>query len=117
MADWQPLMPGGDAQSAFRFFEDPYRPNLIYLVENSQPHIVRSEDGGATWQVDDALEAQLTSGHTIPMNRDKIVEGAHNADVVLTGMQFYPADPLTRFAAGFAGVFQTTDGGSTWSLR
>jgi hypothetical protein len=114
MSDWQSLVPGGGAQSAFRFFADPYRPNLVYLLDNSQPHIMRSDDAGATWQVDEALETQLTSGHTIPMDRDEFVEAAFNTDVVLTDMQFHPSDPLTRFAAGFAGVFWTTDGGKTW---
>ena len=115
MADWQQLVPNGGAQSAFRFFVDPYRPNLIYVLDNSQPHMMRSDDGGATWLEDDALETQLTCGHTIPMDRDETVDGQSSSDAVLTDMQFHPSDPLTRIAAGFAGVFQTPDGGKTWT--
>jgi hypothetical protein len=31
--NWRQLVPGGGASNAIRFFVDPYRPNLVYLLE------------------------------------------------------------------------------------
>jgi hypothetical protein len=113
MSDWQQLVPGGGAQSALRFFVDPYRPGRVYLLDALASHIMRSEDGGDTWHVDSSLEVQLSCGHTIPLNRSESIDGQDHLDVVLSDMQFHPPDPLARFAVGFAGAFHTADG-SNW---
>jgi len=110
MSDWQQVVPGGGAQSALRFFVDPYRPDRVYLLDTIAPHIMRSEDGGESWHVDTSLETQLSYGHTIPLNRNESIDGQDHLDVVLSDMQFHPLDPLTRFAVGFAGAFHTADG-------
>ena len=58
MAAWQQLVPGGGASQAKRFFASPYDPNLLYIIDGSR--IKRSDDGGATWQVDESLKRMVT---------------------------------------------------------
>ena len=108
-AGWLRLVPGGGASEAVRFFVDPYRPNVVYLLDTD--HVRRSTDGGRTWKVDQALERQLTwNGQlAISSNDDSSGIGDH-FDLVLTDMQFDPANPLVRFAAGEGGAFGTADG-------
>jgi hypothetical protein len=81
----------------------------VYILDAAARHIMRSDDGGASWHVDQKLEKQLTAGHTIPLDRNETLPGDH-VDAVLSDMQFHPFDPLARIAVGFAGVFQTSDG-------
>src|SRR4029079_7631701 len=90
---WLQLVPGGGAAEAVRFFIDPYRPNLVYLLDTD--HVRRSTDGGRTWQIDHELERQLTwNGQlAISSNDDSSGIGDH-FDLVLTDMQFDPANPL-----------------------
>lgn len=104
MPNWERLVPRGNVTSARRFFVDPYRPNLIYVLD--QKHIWRSEDGGHTWQVDASLQQQLTCDKLIPIER----QPADLIDVVLQDMQFDPYLSLTRIAVGIGGVFFTNDG-------
>ena len=108
-ASWLQLVPGGGAAEAVRFFVDPYRPNLVYLLDTD--HVRRSTDGGRTWKVDQGLERQLTwNGQlAISSNDDSSGVGDH-FDLVLTDMQFDPANPLVRFAVGEGGAFGTADG-------
>lgn len=107
------LAPGGGAYSMTRFFVDPYRPNLIYLLD--QDHVKRSDDGGHTWQADTNLETQLTRNTEIPVSANDISSGlGDHFDLVLTDMQFDPATPLVRFAVGQGGAFGTNDGGASW---
>jgi hypothetical protein len=110
LSDWTPIVPGGRAKSAVRFFVDPYRPDLVYILDATARHIMRSDDGGASWHVDQKLEKQLTAGHTIPLGRNETLPNVDHVDAVLSDMQFHPFDPLARIAVGFAGVFQTADG-------
>jgi hypothetical protein len=113
-AAWTQLAPGGAAGGCLRFFVDPYRPNLIYLLDPTQ--VLRSDDGGATWQVDVALETQLTWNYTIQRPASGDLTGIGDGfDEILTDMQFDPNDPNTRFAVGAGGAFGTNDGGTTWT--
>jgi hypothetical protein len=112
-ASWMQLAPGGVATGCLRFFVDPYRPNLIYLLDPSR--VLRSDDGGANWQVDVALETQLTWNGTIPRSGSGDLSGIGDGfDEILTDMQFDPNDPNTRFAVGAGGAFGTNDG-ATWT--
>lgn len=99
-------------EDAQRFFVDPYRPSLLYVL--SDTHVFRSDDGGQSWVVDASLEAQLTQGGSFPfvmkVNRFLTAEDESPADAILRDMQFDPHRPGTRFAAGPAGVFATFDG-------
>ena len=98
--------PGPRTANVRRFFVDPYRPNLIYVL--STDHVYRTDDGGQTWSVDTSLERALTAdgqfGLDIPFDENP-------AETLLRDMQFDPIYPGTRFAVGPAGVFHTQDGG------
>jgi photosystem II stability/assembly factor-like uncharacterized protein len=104
MPNWERLVPRGNVTSARRFFVDPYRPSLIYVLDQKQ--VWRSEDGGDTWQVDSNLQQQLTCHKLIPIER----QPADLIDLVLQDMQFDPYLSLTRIAVGIGGVFFTNDG-------
>ena len=90
----------------------------IYVLDTD--HIKRSDDGGKTWALDLALEAELTWGNRIAVS-DPNAPGNDNTsglgdhfDLILTDMKFDPNNPLVRFAIGQGGVFYTTDG-AAWS--
>jgi hypothetical protein len=108
MAAWQQLIPGRGANQAKRFFVSPYDPNVLYVIDGDR--IKRSDDGGATWQVDESLELMVTCNGRIPADRDEVGD---TTQVVLSDMQFDPFNPARRFAVGLAGAFMTTDG-VTW---
>jgi hypothetical protein len=112
MANWKQLVPSSDPagpQIAFRYFVDPYRPNIIFLLDAA--NVLRSEDGGETWVVDTSLEQQLTSDHAIPITQvENSSEADKYIDTLLNDMQFDPDDALTRFAVGCGGAFFTVDG-------
>ena len=108
-ASWLQLVPGGGASGATRFFVDPFRPNLVYLLDTD--HVKRSNDGGRNWVVDQELERQLTwNGQNAISSNDQSSGIGDFFDLVLTDMQFDPADPLVRFAVGEGGAFGTADG-------
>jgi hypothetical protein len=108
MPNWQRLVPSENVMSARRFFVDPYRPTLIYVLD--QEGVWRSEDGGTTWQVDSSLQQQLTCSALIPIDR----QPADLIDMVLQDMQFDPYRSLTRIAVGIGGIFLTNDG-ANWN--
>jgi hypothetical protein len=109
MPNWERLVPRIGTTQARRFFVDPYRPNVIYLLD--QTDVKCSDDGGKTWQVDFNLMNQLTCGGRIPADRGELSgESDEFVEVVLTDMQFDPYNSLTRFAVGEGGAFFTNDG-------
>ncbi len=114
-AQWKNLVPGKIVQGpkkasfAFRFFVDPCRPKLIYILDAD--HVKRSDDGGATWVVDQLLETQLTWGNQIAISTNDTSSGIGDYfDMILTDMKFDPNNPLVRFAVGEGGAFYTNDG-------
>jgi hypothetical protein len=66
--------------------------------------VKRSDDGGATWQVDANLDTAVTEGHRFSYTGDFSV---------LKDILFVREEGRTRFAVGNAGVFATVNGG-TW---
>jgi hypothetical protein len=90
---------------ARRFFVDPYRPNLVYVLGDD--HIYRSDDGGSSWIVDTSLEQHLTANGAYPLD---IPDDTNPEDALLRDMQFDAHRPGLRFATGPAGVFYTSDG-------
>jgi hypothetical protein len=117
MPAWQRLVPGGGAARAVRFFVNPYDPALVYILDDDS--VMRSDDGGVTWQVDTPLQQQLTCGGRIPFGPTGAQAGNQDGigdllGVLLTDMQFDPHNPRRRFAAGLAGVFMTRNGGADW---
>ena len=105
MTSWATLVPatGTGPTRARRMFVDPYRPQLIYVLEDD--HVWRSDDGGARWVIDTSLETVLTL--------DGFSFTQRGNDVLLRDMAFDPTGPY-RFAVGPRGVFHTLDG-ITWS--
>src|SRR6185295_4965064 len=67
---WQQIVPGPTVAGrpvpalARRFYVDPYRPSLLYLVNTD--HVLRSDTGGTTWVVDSSLELAVTENGTFP---------------------------------------------------
>lgn len=112
---WTQIVPGPGASFAVRFFVDPYRPQVIYILDKD--HIKRSDNGGQSWQVDVNLEQQLTWGNQIAIsfNDSSSTIGDH-FDLLLTDMQFHPSIPNMRFAVGEGGVFGTNDGANWFQL-
>jgi hypothetical protein len=111
MQQWQQLVPGpGDVPAAARrFFVDPYRPQLLYLLDLD--HVRRSDDGGATWAVDESLERALTQAGAFPF---QVPYDGNPGESLLRDMVFDQARTSYRFAVGPAGVFHTLDG-RRWS--
>jgi photosystem II stability/assembly factor-like uncharacterized protein len=90
---------------ARRFFVDPYRPNLLYVL--GEDHVYRSEDGGSSWIVDASLEQHLTANGAYPLD---IPYDTNPEDTLLRDMQFDAHRYGLRFATGPAGAFYTADG-------
>lgn len=99
---WRTIVPGGppghSASFALRFFVDPFRPNLLYLVDSSGIKI--SLDGGENWLPDPGLTLVATAG-------GKIISPSRS---VILDMLFGRGESRTRFAFGDAGVFCTVNG-------
>ena len=109
---WRQLVPGNmgaPPSIARRFFVDPWRPQLLYVLDDD--HVRRSHDGGDSWVVDASLERALTQGGTYPFDSPY---DATPAQALLRDMAFDPVHAGYRFAAGPAGVFYTLDG-TTWT--
>jgi hypothetical protein len=112
---WSKLVPAAansrsvGANAAVRFFANPYTPSVVYILDTD--HIKRSNDGGHTWQLDVALETQLTWNHQIAISSNDDPSGiGEHFDLILTDMKFDPNNPLLRFAVGIGGAFMTRDG-------
>jgi photosystem II stability/assembly factor-like uncharacterized protein len=111
MAAWEQLIPGPGGSSATRpstaqrFFVDPYRPQIIYVLD--QNHVWRSDTGGRRWTVDTALEGALTENGAFPF---VIPADGNPGQALLRDMHFDWERQGYRFALGPAGVFYTLDG-------
>jgi hypothetical protein len=93
---------------ARRFFVDPYRPAILYVL--AFDHVWRTEDAGATWVIDQPLESALTEGGAFPIGLTSEVSAEQ---ALLRDIVFDPSDGRWRAAIGPAGVFLTIDG-QTW---
>ena len=99
---WKTIVPGGPpghaATFAFRFFVDPFRPDLIYLVDASGIKI--SLDGGQNWLRDPGLTLVASAAGLI----------SSPSRTVIGDMIFNRGESKTRFAFGDAGVMCTVNG-------
>ena len=107
---WRQLVPATGAPGtvptiARRWFVDPYRADLVYVL--GAEHVYRSNDGGDTWAVDASLENALTEGGAFPF---AIPDDANPDEALLRDMQFDPRHEEWRYAVGPAGIFHTLDG-------
>ncbi len=103
---WTRIMPNtwpdGRLLDFAQVYVSPHEPQTLFISSAHQPDnpypqgaagLIRSTDGGATWQIVADMEG-----------------------VSVQGVSFHPADPLTMVLASAAGqVFQSTDAGATWS--
>jgi hypothetical protein len=112
MAAWQQLVPsptgapsGQAPTKALRYYVDPYRPNLLYVV--GLTHVHRSDNGGVTWVVDQSLERAVTNNSVFPFT--SIYDG-NPGQALIRDILFDPDRPGARFAVGPAGVFHTQNG-------
>jgi photosystem II stability/assembly factor-like uncharacterized protein len=103
---WTKIMPntwpdGRDLYFA-QVYVSPHDPQTLFISSADEPDypyppgaagLIRSTDGGASWHIVADLEG-----------------------VNVQGVSFHPTDPLKMVLASAAGqVFQSTDGGGTWS--
>jgi hypothetical protein len=105
---WRAIVPtavGPGPTRARRFFVDPYRPLIVYVLGTD--HVWRSLDGGSEWSIDQPLEKALTESGSFPVG---LTSEAGSAQVLLRDMVFDPSDAGWRVAIGPAGVFLTLDG-------
>jgi hypothetical protein len=116
MASWEQIVPArpqpgsttpgtGRPSKAQRFFVDPYRPSIVYVL--GPDHVYRSDNGGSTWALDGQLERALTEDGAFPI---VVPNDGNPAQALVRDMLFDPVRPKARFAVGPAGVFQTLDG-------
>src|SRR5262249_39520591 len=96
---WRQIVPHTGPQSpargptiARRFFVDPYRPQLVYVI--GEDHVYRTDDGGSSWTVDGSLDAAVTESGGYPYDvGDTTKPGkdtANPAEAVIREMQFDP---------------------------
>jgi hypothetical protein len=98
---WDPIVPGGGANVANRFFANPYDPDNVYIVDSDG--VKRSDNGGTSWALDGELDARLTDGGTVKL-------GCSGSRCCFNDLVVDRSDPRRRFAIGVMGVFATSDG-------
>lgn len=109
---WQRIVgPSLTAQTASRFFVDPYFPRIYIIDGNSVKH---SEDGGSTWQQDVNLQNAVTENGTFTLSPGARSNANNSVPVGIEDIIFDRFERTTRFAVGNAGVFLTVDG-VNWS--
>jgi len=104
---WRLLVPGGpsgrSANTASRFWVDPFNPLLIYLLDLDRFRV--SLDGGASWLFDADLTRAMSGGGRLDLRPPPGGLGG-----VVRDMLFVRTERFTRFAFGSAGVMCTVDG-------
>ena len=112
---WRSLVPVPPSvrgpRVAVRFFVDSYNPQILYVLTLTE--IFRTDNGGASWVVDQSLQNALTENGAFPL---MLPNDANPDEALLRDMAFDPERPRVRFAAGPAGVFGTEDGVNWRSL-
>lgn len=107
---WRAIVPasrGTGPSAAVRFFADPYRPAVIYVLSTDGVYL--SRDGGSSWHFDTSLIRMVTGAGTYPFDLgDGDVGNAQ--DAVLRDMTFDPVRPGFVIATGISGVFFTQNG-------
>ncbi len=122
--EWRQLtIPNITAAAGFSMFGvDPVNPQRLYaaVVGDGDPRMVRSTNGGATWQVDQGL-TDLMNG--VRNGKSMFAAQAqYGGDGVLpfpqpTLVAFDPDNPNILVAGGReSGVFVSSDAGESWAL-
>lgn len=103
------------------FAVDPTDPNRLYMSNSDPagPHMVFSNDGGTTWEIDADLDTMMTG------NGDYLYANAAGPTdftgfggyIQPTLVAFDPQDKNNIVAGGHdSGVFLSTNGGQSWAL-
>jgi hypothetical protein len=104
---WRLLVPGGppgrSANTASRFWVDPFNPLLIYLLDFDRFRV--SLDGGASWLFDADLTRAMSGDGKLDLRQQL---GALPG--VVRDILFVRTERFARFAFGSAGVLYTVDG-------
>jgi hypothetical protein len=107
------------------FGVDPADADSLYAsnLDPSGPHMVRSRDGGLSWQVDPELDDMMTGGGDFVYDAAQGPENGTGFDASLNGYPqptlaaFDPYDPEVLVAGGRdSGLFLSTNRGADWSL-
>lgn len=77
---------------------DPDEPEVVYITySNGNPHVYRSEDGGAHWSAISGISPDTS----LP-------------DIAVSSLVVDPENDDVLYVATDIGVFRTNDGGATW---
>ena len=103
------------------FDVDPTNANRLFAsnIRADGPHMMRSNDGGATWDPDPGLDQMMTGDGTFRYRPTAFKRFTTGFGVVAqpTLIQFDATDPAIIIAgAETAGLFLSTDNGANWSL-
>ena len=108
---WDPIVPGGGATVAARFFVNPYDANDIYIVDSTViRHTTNGTQATVTWAIDALFNAAVNPGGEFSYQcRWTNSDIELPARCVLNDLVFDREAPQTRFAVGIAGVFYSGD--------
>ncbi len=140
-ATWQPLTDDQPTTSMGAIAAAPGAPNVIYAGTGEGDNqsqlgvgLLRSSDGGQTWQLMPAAELSGTGVYDIEVDPAdpmhvwvgtvrSLLESTNGGatwrvvqNVTSWDISINPDDPLEVFVATVRGLIRSTNGGSTWSL-
>jgi len=101
------------------FAVDEARPNRLYAscIQADTATMIRSNDGGATWQTDTQLTDLLNGSGAFEAHYPDVGDGATFGGVQPAMVAFDPTDKDLLLAGGYdSGLFISSDNGQTWSL-
>ncbi|MEP7266639.1 MAG: hypothetical protein ABI844_03355 [Saprospiraceae bacterium] len=100
MKNWTPIYPNNDrtAGRLIRFFVNPFNPNLMYVIDLSG--IRRSDNGGASWVLDNILDSLVSENKTFKYNGD---------NSLIQDIAFSRDQPNIRFVIANSGVYMATN--------
>ena len=101
---WIRIVPGAGAETANRFFVNPYNPSNIYIVDNDK--VKRTDNGGNNWNPDVSLDSLLSANGEYSYQ-------CYGDNCILNDLIVNRTNLSQRFAVGIAGVFYTNDS-ITW---
>ena len=140
-ATWQPLTDDQPTTSMGAIAAAPGAPHVVYAGTGEGDNqsqlgvgLLRSSDGGQTWQLMPAAVLSGTGVYDIEVDPadplhvwvgtlEKLLESTNGGatwrvvqSVPTWDISINPGNPLEVFAATRAGLIRSTDGGATWSL-
>ena len=116
---WQEVLPPGGVGGFGVFAVDPNNDQRLFAshLNNNAVAMIRSNDGGATWTTDAALDKLMTGNglYKYQTLRGPISFGGFSGYPQPTLVAFDPADDKTLLAGGSdSGIFLSLDDGANW---